>query len=146
MKTCQISNCTSKSKRVDAGLCRMHSERLRRHGDVNFTSGKPFHMDHELWFWLNTKRVGACLESQFAQSCGWYPEMKMPRSAPIRAHRYAWQSLRGEIPKGLCVCHTCDNPKCVRIEHLWLGSIADNTRDMIKKGRAAYQKIDTVTR
>lgn len=53
------------------------------------------------------------------------------------AHRIVWQHLNGPIPDGMLVCHTCDNPPCCNIDHLWLGTHADNMRDCIQKGRAA---------
>jgi hypothetical protein len=43
----------------------------------------------------------------------------------------------GEIPKELFVLHKCDNPKCVRLDHLFLGTRQDNVDDMVKKGRRA---------
>jgi hypothetical protein len=53
----------------------------------------------------------------------------------IYAHRFAYEATYGEIPPGMCACHRCDNPKCVRPDHLFLGTRKDNTRDMIAKGR-----------
>lgn len=43
---------------------------------------------------------------------------------------------RGPIPKGKCVLHRCDNPACINIDHLFLGTKAMNNWDMIAKGRA----------
>lgn len=51
------------------------------------------------------------------------------------AHRLAYAIVHGPIPDGMYVCHTCDNPPCIRAEHLFLGSNADNQRDALAKGR-----------
>jgi hypothetical protein len=53
-------------------------------------------------------------------------------------HRLAWTLANGHIPEGMCVCHRCDNRRCCRTEHLFLGTIADNNRDMWSKGRGKH--------
>jgi hypothetical protein len=66
-----------------------------------------------------------------------YCSIKRKDGVQLRAHRLAYELVSGTIPAGVFVCHRCDNPRCVRPSHLFLGSHLDNMADMVSKGRAA---------
>jgi hypothetical protein len=51
------------------------------------------------------------------------------------AHRVSWMLAHGPVPEGCDICHRCDNPACVRPDHLFLGSRQDNVKDMHGKKR-----------
>ena len=52
----------------------------------------------------------------------------------MTTHRLAWTVFRGPIPEGKFICHTCDNKKCINIDHLYVGTAADNGRDFAERG------------
>ena len=66
----------------------------------------------------------------------------MFRKKQIAAHRYSYMlhNLKS-IPGSMIIMHTCDNPSCSNPIHLKLGTVLDNNRDMIKKGRNPMSKL-----
>jgi len=82
----------------------------------------------ECWEWRGKKRKGRGLS--YGLICrggvnGYF----------LYAHRVAWELTYGTIPAGMVVRHTCDNPACVRPEHLRLGTQLDNIEDAKQRKR-----------
>lgn len=63
-----------------------------------------------------------------------YPKFSL-NGVQENANRVAWMLIHGKIPRGMCVLHHCDNTHCVRPDHLFLGTKADNLHDAQEKGR-----------
>lgn len=76
-----------------------------------------------------------CWEWQNATNNIGYGMFRWTKGVMRTAHRVSYELFKGPIPKGMVVCHKCDNPKCVNPNHLWAGTMKDNYKDMLDKGR-----------
>ena len=90
-------------------------------------------------FWLLVRKTDSCWNwcgnTDGRYGSFWYG------GRLVKAHRFAYQIQIGPIPNGLQVLHRCDNPACVRPEHLFLGTQFDNMTDCAHKGRNGYAKL-----
>ena len=85
--------------------------------------------------------LGDCVicTSHCADSRG-YP-MIHRNGKPYRMKNYFWEQKYGKLPGGIYVLHKCDNTACVRLDHLFLGTQADNIWDGINKGRMPQLRV-----
>ena len=91
-------------------------------------------------FWTKVRKTDGCwLWTGGVFQANGYGQVSVNRR-PDLAHRVAWRLSRGPIPVGKWVLHHCDNHRCVRPDHLFIGDQFANMRDMAAKGRQWLQR------
>lgn len=87
-------------------------------------------------FWAKVEKTDGCWNWRGAKNAAGYGSLRTPDGTKY-AHRTSFALANGDVPLGLQVCHRCDNPSCVRPEHLFLGTAKANSDDKRQKERHA---------
>ena len=86
------------------------------------------------WSKVDIKSKDECWEWMAGLFSNGYGQFRVGKNKS-RAHRISYELSNGPIPEGMLICHKCDNKKCVNPDHLFCGTVTDNNRDSVEKGR-----------
>lgn len=115
--------------------------RRDRHGEAGPRSPMWNVRPLEDRFWSRVLKSSGCWEWGGGRSSRGYGAI-LVGGKQMGAHRVSWKIHFGSIPKGLWVLHKCDNPPCVRPDHLFLGDASSNAKDAFEKGRRVSPPCD----
>lgn len=138
-RPCTVDNCGRRA--VSDGLCNTHRERREVGTDLTAPVGGYFMTDNieeRLRHYAPAGAPDECWEWTAALNKG-YGAITVHGSRMRQAHVVAWEIHNDtELPAGMVIRHSCDNPPCTNPAHLELGTHADNSDDRLERGAEAY--------
>jgi AraC-like DNA-binding protein len=111
-----------------------------------FIHGHARRLSMEKRFWNHVQKTDTCWLWTGKPNKAGYGRIALDapnQQTTIMAHRYSYELHFDKIPDSLSVCHHCDNPICVRPDHLFAGTMLDNMQDMINKKPHFNRKVFT---
>lgn len=133
---CKIELCTKEQR--TRGLCTAHYAKWRKYGDPTVVKQRQLHgLTLQERFEANVSKSDGCWEWTGYRDPNGYGRLNVGLK-PVLAHRISWQLNRHKLKGSQFVLHKCDNPPCVRPDHLFIGSQADNLADKMRKKRHRY--------
>jgi hypothetical protein len=131
-KVCVVEGCDKPY--YARGFCKKHYKKFIKRNDLlpRRTTEERF------WLKVDVKSENECWDWAAAKLKNGYGRFATTQGQIVLSHRFSYELVYGEIPEGKIVRHKCDNPSCCNFAHLEIGTHADNTADMIARGRSKY--------
>ena len=129
---CSVLGC-KKTKGSSKGLCDAHYQRIRKRGTTDLLP-KPI-IEERFYSKVEFKEGSDCHWWTGSISADGYAQFCDEKGKTCRSSRFIYDR-KIKRPGKLFVLHKCDNPRCVNVDHLFLGTHKENMRDMSEKGRA----------
>lgn len=136
MRLCSIDGCGRKHE--GHGFCAMHLTRLKKYGSPHGGIKNQGSLEERFWRFVSPLGADECWIWQGQKLANKYGRISVGAKGlnSEGAHRVSWKiHNKQEIPDGMVVMHSCDNPSCVNPHHLSVGTPKQNSDDMIAKGR-----------